>query len=50
MSGGLGVCGRGRNVVEGELVTDELLYAQPEPEFPENPELSAGVVEAERTA
>ena len=39
-----------RQVLANRAALVELLYAQPEPEFPENPELPAGVVEAERTA
>ena len=39
-----------RQVLANRAALVELLYAQPEPESPENPELPAGVVEAERTA
>ena len=39
-----------REVLANRAALVELLYAQPEPESPENPELPAGVVEAERTA
>ena len=39
-----------RQVLANRAALVELLYAQPEPESPENPEFPAGVVEAERTA
>jgi feruloyl-CoA synthase len=39
-----------RQVLANRAALVELLYAQPEPESPETPELPAGVVEAERTA
>jgi feruloyl-CoA synthase len=39
-----------RQVLANRAALVELLYAQPEPEHPENPEFPAGVVEAERTA
>ena len=39
-----------RQVLANRAALVEPLYAQPEPESPENPELPAGVVEAERTA
>jgi len=39
-----------RQVLANRAALVELLYAQPEPESPENPELPAGIVEAERTA
>jgi feruloyl-CoA synthase len=39
-----------RQVLANRAALVELLYAQPDPEHPENPEFPAGVVEAERTA
>ena len=39
-----------RQVLANRAALVELLYAQPEPESPENAGLPAGVVEAERTA
>ena len=39
-----------RQVLANRAALVEVLYAEPEPESPENPEFPAGVVEAERTA
>ena len=39
-----------RQVLANRAALVEMLYAQPDPETPENPELPAGVIEAERTA
>jgi feruloyl-CoA synthase len=39
-----------RQVLANRAALVELLYAQPATETPENPELPAGVIEAERTA
>jgi len=39
-----------RRVLANRAALVELLYAQPDPKDLENPELPAGVVEAERTA
>jgi hypothetical protein len=39
-----------RQVLANRAALVELLYAEPEPESPENPGFPAGVVVAERTA